>query len=95
LNGGAGNDLLEGGEGKDTFVFTGAFGHDIITDFKPQNDTIKIEGALLANFAAVLSHATEQTGQYPMVIINLDANNSIALVGLSLADLSAKDFTFG
>lgn len=96
LDGGAGNDFLEGGEGKDTFVFTGSFGHDIVTDFKSQNDTIKISNALAANFNAVMSLAVEQTtGSGSMVIINIDANNSIALVGVTLADLSAKDFIFG
>lgn len=39
LGGGAGNDVLSGGTAADSFNFTGAFGHDVITDL---GDTDKI-----------------------------------------------------
>jgi Ca2+-binding RTX toxin-like protein len=34
LTGRAGNDVLTGGEGGDTFVFKAAFGNDFITGFE-------------------------------------------------------------
>ena len=48
LNGGVNNDNLTGGAGKDTFVFNTAFTANIdrITDFRPVEDTIKLENAI-------------------------------------------------
>ena len=40
LNGGLGNDTLTGGAGNDVFVYEG--GKDVITDYKPNEDKIKI-----------------------------------------------------
>lgn len=91
LNGGAGDDVLTGGNGVDVFVFDAGFGKDTITDFKSQNDTIQISSSLLGNFAAVLSHASQVGGD---VVISVDANNSITLVGMTLDSLVAKDFIF-
>ncbi|MDP2902898.1 MAG: FG-GAP-like repeat-containing protein, partial [Methylovulum sp.] len=48
LNGGVGNDALTGGTGKDTFLFNSAItaNTDKITDFKPVDDTIKLENQI-------------------------------------------------
>lgn len=45
LDGGVGNDNLTGGKGKDTFLFDTALSGntDKITDFKPVDDTIKLD----------------------------------------------------
>ncbi len=40
LNGGLGNDTLKGGKGSDIFVYSG--GNDVITDYKPGEDSIKL-----------------------------------------------------
>ena len=42
LEGRKGNDTLTGGKGRDTFVYTS--GHDIITDYNPDEDTILTSG---------------------------------------------------
>lgn len=40
VDGGAGNDILTGGEGADTFVFGLDYGHDVITDFEFNVDSL-------------------------------------------------------
>ena len=92
LSGGAGDDRLNGGEGADTFVFKEAFGRDIVEDFSQADlDVIEIDASAFADFAAVTSHA-EQVGAD--TVITDDANNSIALLNVALASLSADDFRF-
>lgn len=45
LVGGPGDDLMTGGDGADLFVFrAGQPGHDIITDFDPAADTLRLRG---------------------------------------------------
>ncbi|MCF8000013.1 MAG: hypothetical protein K9L25_13345 [Methylovulum sp.] len=48
LNGGSGNDMLTGDTGKDNFVFNAALKSNVdkITDFKPVDDTIKLENQI-------------------------------------------------
>ena len=48
LQGGTGNDNLTGGTGKDSFVFDAAIKTNVdkITDFKPVDDTIKLENLI-------------------------------------------------
>ena len=48
LQGGTGNDNLTGGTGKDSFVFDAAIKANVdkITDFKPVDDTIKLENLI-------------------------------------------------
>ncbi|WP_414471691.1 hypothetical protein [Microvirga sp. M2] len=50
LNGGTGKDVLTGGAGRDTFVFNTALNSrtnvDRITDFRPVDDTIKLENGV-------------------------------------------------
>jgi len=41
LNGGAGDDILEGGGGRDTFVFTE--GYDVVADFSVHADQLTLE----------------------------------------------------
>jgi len=90
LNGGIGNDTLTGGDGADRFVFTGAFGTDVVTDFQG-NDVIQLDASAFANFAAVQSHA-QQVGLD--VVITLDAANTITLQNTALASLNSGDFLF-
>jgi len=90
LNGGTGNDTLTGGDGADRFVFAGAFGKDVVTDFQP-NDVIQLDASAFANFAAVQSHA-QQSGAD--VVITLDPANTITLQNVTLASLNSGDFLF-
>lgn len=72
LNGGAGDDTLRGGGGADTFVFNSALGPDnvdVIQDFKPGVDTIRLNstvfdglstGTLAASAFVVGAAATDE-----------------------------------
>jgi serralysin len=44
MNGGAGDDVLNGGDGGDFFVFVDLGGHDQIADFKRGQDRIDVSG---------------------------------------------------
>ena len=44
MHGGAGDDVLKGGGGRDSFVFDAQAGSDIIEDFH-QGETLRFEGA--------------------------------------------------
>ncbi len=46
LDGGKGNDILNGGLHGDYFVFKTNYGHDTITDFQDNKDTIRLDDAL-------------------------------------------------
>ena len=65
LNGGAGNDVLRGGAGLDTFIFEGAFGHDTIYGYKPEEDTLVFRDnyglEILTNDLVVSTDASNRT----------------------------------
>jgi Ca2+-binding RTX toxin-like protein len=89
LDGGTGDDTLTGGAGNDTFVFTAGSGHDTVTDFTPGHDVLQFHDGQFANADAALAAAT-QVGSG--VIITIDAQNSVVLHNVNLADLHASDF---
>ena len=90
INGGAGDDTLTGGNGKDIFVFTANFGNDVINDFG--GDTIHFDHGTFANFAAVQSNmANDGHGN---TVITADADHTVTLLGVSVAQLHASDFLF-
>ena len=94
LVGGAGNDWLSGGAGADRFVFDTGFGKDAVSDFTATgagHDTIDFSTAVFANFGAVQSHMTQAGAN---VLILVDASNFIVLHDVTLASLTASDFTF-
>jgi len=85
---------VSGGEGNDTFVFAAGFGNDVIQDFeagKKQGDVIEIDHNIFADFADILANSMQDGSN---VVITADAENSIALVNVSLANLNANDFHF-
>ena len=102
LIGGSGDDFLYGGPGTDDFVFGPGFGHDGISDFTPEamlppelhlpHDVMEFDPSVFANFAAVMA-ATTDDGM-GNTRIQLDASDSIALIGVTKANLSPDDFLF-
>jgi Ca2+-binding RTX toxin-like protein len=97
LNGGLGDDTLVGGRGNDHFQFIAAIGlvrgHDTIEDFKAgpgKGDVLEVEG-LFANFASIQA-ASSQVGAD--VVITKDADTTITLKNVLLAQLVENDFSF-
>jgi hypothetical protein len=56
LIGGAG-DILTGSKGEDTFIFTGNFGPNTVTNFNPHKDMIALDHSEFANLHAVMTSA--------------------------------------
>jgi hypothetical protein len=80
---------------KDTFDFSGSFGHNTIVGFvgtTTQHDIIDFASDDFANYAAVQSHMAQVGAN---VVITLDAADTIILQHITLAHLAAADFTFG
>jgi Ca2+-binding RTX toxin-like protein len=92
ITGGAGDDIMTGGAGNDTFVFAAGFGNDVINNFeagKKAGDVIEIDHTIFADFQDVLNNSVQDGSD---VVITADAENSITLVGVSLANLNSGDF---
>ena len=92
LNGGTGNDDMTGGAAKDTFLFENGFGNDVINDFTVGEDKIKlVNNSAITDFADLsANHLSEVAGD----TLITDGGDTITIVGVGMADLSAGDFVF-
>jgi Ca2+-binding RTX toxin-like protein len=94
LIGEGGDDVLTGGNGSDTFTFGPGFGKDVVMDFQAgagTPDLIGFDQALFANMAAIMANANQVGSD---TVISFDAQNSITLKNVVLANLHADDFRF-
>nr|MBC8240808.1 Ig-like domain-containing protein [Alphaproteobacteria bacterium] len=101
--GGAGNDVIGGGGGDatligvggdDLFVFNIGGGDDTVNDFVAgagSDDALDISDFGFANLASLLA-VTNDAGAN--TVIQLDANDSITLIGVNEAQLHQDDFLF-
>ncbi|MEP5731646.1 MAG: tandem-95 repeat protein [Sulfitobacter sp.] len=95
LTGGAGDDTLTGLEGADLFVFSGAFGRDVITDFNIEETGERVG---IFDFAGISTFADLDNGHIGSdaqgdALITLEANE-ITLVGVDETALMASHFVF-
>ena len=89
LKGMAGNDILNGGTGADEFIFADGSGQDVIVDFDISGgDRLNLQAFGFADTDAVLA-VTMDIGSD--AYIQLDSNDSLTLVGISVTDLEASD----
>ncbi|WP_164718664.1 Ig-like domain-containing protein [Bradyrhizobium sp. LVM 105] len=89
----AGNDVMVGKRGADTFEFASNFGHDVIKDFAargPAHDTIEFSKSVFDSFASVLSHAA-QSGRDVVIATGSD---TLTLKNTQLDKLNSHDFHF-
>jgi serralysin len=86
------NQTLTGTGSNDNFVFAVAPGHATITNFQPVNDVIQIDHSAFANVQALLS-ASQDDG-HGNVVITADANDTITLQHVTLAQLLAHQGDF-
>lgn len=90
LTGLAGDDTLIGGADADVFVFEDGSGHDVIVDFDVSSgDILNIAAFEFANLNAVLAVSADDGSD---MVIDLDADDSLTLVGVNMADLTNNDF---
>ncbi|MEQ8824219.1 MAG: Ig-like domain-containing protein [Filomicrobium sp.] len=96
--GGTGNDLLFGDGGGDTYVLSAGDGHDIVYDFEAGvsgSDKIDVSAFGLTTLSAITDLAIEtQTDAGDATVITIDADTSVSLIGVAIADLSGGDFVY-
>ena len=94
IEGAAGNDFLAGNSGNDTFIFASGSGFDVVTDFSSQQgDIINLQSNLNSSGITSAAQALAQAFNFGgNVVINLGGSNTITLLGVSVANLSASDF---
>ena len=90
LFGGAGNDILHGGAGSDTFVFEGGGGNDVVLDFEAGSDMLQIasdiNGTGISSAEDVAARATTVGGK---TVVDLGNGDTLTLVGVSAEDVQA------
>lgn len=96
LYGEAGDDVLTGGDGSDSFYFIAhsrkgdIWGNDVIADFTPDRDQLVFQSYAADAFEDLL--ITDTAGG--ALIRTADSDSSVLLAGVLGADLHASDFTF-
>jgi Ca2+-binding RTX toxin-like protein len=94
LTGGGGNDVLTGGGGADRFIFAAGFGHDRITDFVYNVDTLFFATALaddMGIFDFVNTFAQMTRGD---VLFDFDDGSTLRISGLSTIAQLYDDVVF-
>ena len=94
ISGGDGDDVLSGGTGDDLFVFVNGDGADTLGDFTAgsgTDDKLDISAFNIADLSAVQA-VTTTTGTNS--VIQLDADDSITLLGVRSSELHNDDFLF-
>ncbi|HEX2590376.1 MAG TPA: hypothetical protein VHL34_02720 [Rhizomicrobium sp.] len=94
ITGGKGDDVMGGGAATDTFVFSGHFGNDIITDFAASganHDIMKFSHNDFADYADLQAHMTQVGAD---VLIS-HGDDSVLVQNVTTASLVAGDFLFG
>jgi Ca2+-binding RTX toxin-like protein len=98
LYGEGGSDYLYGGNDSDTFIFSGNFGNDVVTDFNTSGQVEQIDLSSvseIADFDDLLNnHLSAFDDENGYALIEDGSGNSIHLWGVSVGDLSSDDFNF-
>ena len=81
--------MLFGEAGVDIFAFARGCGGDVIGDFAPGTDRMRLAGLPLGDFAAVLAATAQYGGS---LVIDLGEGDSVTLLGVARAALQAGDF---
>jgi beta-glucanase (GH16 family) len=89
MDGGAGNDVLVGGFGKNNFGVSAGNGNDVIYNFHPWYDTVRMPGTSFTSFSQVQAAMTQVGSD---VVLQLDPSETLTFRGLSVGDFQASDF---
>jgi Ca2+-binding RTX toxin-like protein len=85
------NDTPIGGTGSGLFAFGPQIGNDVIANFDPSRDSLQFNGALLANYAAVMGAETFNGHETTITAIR---NEMVMLEHVASSDLWASSFHF-
>ncbi|AUQ64818.1 calcium-binding protein [Phaeobacter inhibens] len=85
-----GDDIMDGGAGDDTFILRDDSGNTLINNFAT-GDKLNVEDLGYNDLADVLAVAYQTNAG---VVIGIDADTTVTLDSLTLADLDASDFDF-
>jgi Ca2+-binding RTX toxin-like protein len=91
LYGGGGNDVMSGGQGRDTFVIEDNSGNDVVTDFSKSQDLINFDVAGVSGFGDLTLTAS---GAHD-TLITWGTGDSLLLEGVKPNQVSASNFSFG
>ena len=92
LDGGYGNDELSGGPGADVFVFAYDSGHDIVTDFQIDEDSIDLSS--LAGIDSMDDLNLRQQGDDLVIDLLAHGGGEITLEDVNQGDLADTHFIF-
>ena len=87
------SSLINGGHGHDTFVFTGSFGEDTVTNFSAAHDNIVLAQAVFGSFGGMQSDIA-QVGANTVITDPQNSANAITLTNVKSTSLHASDFQF-
>ena len=80
--GGAGNDKLWGGTEADVFVYSNAFGADIITDFSVSEDKLDLQSLGIGSTVELLPYARNNGASF---VLNFGTGNMITIWNAQVA----------
>ncbi|MFZ2994707.1 family 16 glycosylhydrolase [Sphingobium sp.] len=89
LDGGAGDDVLVGGSGTDTFQIRAGNGSDAIVNFTSGSDTIRLQGYAVNNFKDLIASGTQVGSDVRFTFSN---NESLVIRNTTLSSLKSDDF---
>jgi hypothetical protein len=87
----AANDTLYLNSGATTVVIGPGSGQDTILNFQTTQDTLQFSTSLFANYAAAMVSASQVGAN---TVFTIDANDSVTLQNVNMANLSAANFRF-
>jgi hypothetical protein len=87
----AANDTLYANPGATTVVIGPGSGQDTILNFQTTQDTLQFSLSLFANYAAAMTSASQVGAN---TVFTIDANDSVTLQNVNMANLSAANFRF-
>ena len=85
--GGAGNDKLWGGTEADVFVYSNAFGADIITDFSVSEDKLDLQSLGIDSTVELLPYARNNGAS---LVLNFGTGNMITIGNAQVAQVTTK-----
>jgi beta-glucanase (GH16 family) len=89
MDGGAGNDVLVGGFGKNAFGVEAGNGNDVIYNFHTNQDTVRMPGTGFTSFAQVEAAMTQVGSD---VVLQLDPTETLTFRGTTVSSFQASDF---